>query len=91
MTLSSSISKTASLISANNMSNFSKYPSFFIDFDDVQISCHLLDSATIEEMCNFPNIALMCYMVIKYGFMIFSDYLVFSTATFLILSDNECI
>ena len=51
-----------------------------------------LDSATIENMCNFPNIASMfflhIYMVIKHCFVNFSDHLLFSIATLLMLSDN---
>ena len=47
-----------------------------------------LDSATIEDMCNFPNIALMFSTLIRNGFIIFSDHLLFSTATLLILFDN---
>ena len=51
-----------------------------------------LDSAAIEDMYKFPNKVLMLflifYMVIKRGFIIFSDHLLFGTATLLILSDN---
>ena len=50
-----------------------------------------LNSATIEDMCNFPNVAsifsLMFYVVIEHGFRVFSDHL-FSTVTLLMLSDN---
>ena len=51
-----------------------------------------VDNATIEDMCNFPNKAsmfsLMFYTVIKHGFVIFSDHLLFIRITLLKLSDN---
>ena len=55
VTLSSSLSKTASQILVSNVSNFSKY-SAFSWFQIMFTYLGTFDSTIIGDMCNFPNV-----------------------------------
>ena len=92
MTLSSRISKIASPNLASNYVKFLGTFYSFINLDHQVVKCLAkLDSVTIEDMCNIPNIALLFFLtfciVIKHCFIILSDHILLVLPP-LIFSDN---